>query len=237
MKQEKITAIVLAAGRGSRMKSEVQKQYMTLAGKPVVVHSLEQFEKSDVDEIILVTGADEIQYCKENIVDAYHITKVKKIVAGGNERYESVYHALEVMDDCQYVFMQDGARPCITQKIIQSCIENVKEYGTCIIGMPVKDTIKIVDEDVFAKDTPNRATLWQIQTPQCFIYDEIKLAYEKMMASGVKNITDDAMVMEQFGHRKVKLVCGSYENIKITTPEDMEIGEFFLKRISESKKE
>lgn len=231
MKKEKITAIVLAAGRGSRMKSEIQKQYMTLAGKPVVVHSLEQFEKSAVDEIILVTGESEIEYCRENIVDAYHITKVKKIVAGGSERYESVYHALEAMEDCHYVFIHDGARPCITQNIIQSCIDNVKEYGTCIIGMPVKDTIKIVDESVFAKDTPNRANLWQIQTPQCFLYDEIKLAYEKMMESEEKNITDDAMVMEQFGDRKVKLVCGSYENIKITTPEDMEIGEIFLKRI------
>lgn len=235
MKKEKITAIVLAAGRGSRMKSEVQKQYMTLAGKPVVVHSLEQFEKSDVDEIILVTGEEEIEYCRENIVDAYHITKVKKIVAGGSERYESVYYALESMDDCQYVFIQDGARPCITGEIIQSCIKNVREYGTCIIGMPVKDTIKIVDESAFAKETPNRATLWQIQTPQCFVYDEIKLAYEKMMESGVNNITDDAMVMEQFGDRRVKLVCGSYENIKITTPEDMEIGELFLRKISEKK--
>lgn len=232
MKKEKMTAIVLAAGRGSRMKSEVQKQYMTLAGKPVVVHALEQFEKSDVDEIILVTGEDEIEYCRENIVDAYHITKVKKIVAGGSERYESVYHALEVMDDCQYVFIQDGARPCITGEIIRACIENVREYGTCIIGMPVKDTIKIVDEDGFAKDTPERSTLWQIQTPQCFIYDEIKLAYEKMMQSGEKNITDDAMVMELFGDRRVKLVRGSYENIKITTPEDMEIGELFLKKIA-----
>lgn len=230
MKKEKITAIVLAAGRGSRMKSELQKQYMTLAGKPVVVHCLEQFEKSDVDEIILVTGEDEIEYCREKIVGEYHITKVKKIVAGGKERYESVYHALEEMEECRYVFIQDGARPCITQDIIRACIENVREYGICIIGMPVKDTIKIVDENCFAKDTPERSTLWQIQTPQCFVYDEIKLAYEKMMASGVKNITDDAMVMEQFGDRRVKMVKGSYENIKITTPEDMEIGEIFLRR-------
>lgn len=230
MKKEKITAIVLAAGRGSRMKSELQKQYMTLAGKPVVVHCLEQFEKSDVDEIILVTGEDEIEYCREKIVGEYHITKVKKIVAGGKERYESVYHALEEMEECRYVLIQDGARPCITQDIIQDCIENVREYGTCIIGMPVKDTIKIVDENCFAKDTPERSTLWQIQTPQCFVYEEIRLAYEKMMASETKNITDDAMVMEQFGDRRVKLVKGSYENIKITTPEDMEIGEIFLRR-------
>lgn len=231
MKKEKIAAIVLAAGKGSRMKSDIQKQYMTLAGKPVVAHSLEQFEKSDVDEVILVTGEDEIEYCRENIVEAYHFTKVKKIVAGGSERYESVYHALEAMEDCDYVLIHDGARPCITQKIIKDCIENVREHGVCIIGMPVKDTIKIVDEETFAKNTPNRSSLWQVQTPQCFIYDEIKLAYEKMMASNAKNITDDAMVMEQFGDRKVKLVQGSYENIKITTPEDMEIGEVFLKRI------
>lgn len=234
--KEKVTAVVLAAGRGSRMKSEVQKQYMMLAGKPVVVHCLEQFEKSDVDEIVLVTGEDEIEYCREKIVGEYHITKVKKIVAGGKERYESVYRALEEMEKCRYVFIQDGARPCITQEIIQACIENVREYGTCIIGMPVKDTIKVVDEDDFAKDTPERSTLWQIQTPQCFIYDEIKLAYERMMESNQESITDDAMVMEQFGDRRVKLVRGSYENIKITTPEDMEIGEIFLKRKIEKEK-
>lgn len=229
MGKEKVTAIVLAAGRGSRMQSEVQKQYMMLAGKPVVVHCLEQFEKSDVDEIVLVTREDEMEYCKEKIAKEYHLTKIKKIVVGGKERYESVYRALEEMEDCQYVFIQDGVRPCITQKIIQACMENVREYGTCIIGMPVKDTIKVVDKNDFAKDTPERSTLWQIQTPQCFVYEEIKLAYEKMMASSKESITDDAMVMEQFGDRRVKLVRGSYENIKITTPEDMEIAEIFLK--------
>lgn len=237
MGKEKITAIVLAAGKGSRMKSDVQKQYMQLAGKPVVAHSLEQFEQSAVDEIVLVTGQDEMDYCKEHIVDAYHITKVQHIVAGGAERYESVYRALEAMEKSNYVFIHDGARPCITQSIIQACIEHVKKYKTCIIGMPVKDTIKIADENDFAKDTPDRKTLWQIQTPQCFVYDEIKRAYEKMMESGQKNITDDAMVMENFGSRKVKLVEGSYKNIKITTPEDMEIGEIFLKAFEKEGEE
>lgn len=229
MGEKKTVAVVLAAGRGRRMESEIPKQYMELAGKPVVVHSLLQFEKSAVDEIILVVEAGEISYCQKEIVDAYHITKVKKIVAGGSERYESVYRALEESQHCDYVLIHDGARPCISQKVIGDCLEKVEEYGSCVIGMPVKDTIKIADEEDFAVDTPNRSLLWQIQTPQCFVYEEIKAAYEAMMASGAKNITDDAMVMEAFGKRRVKLVKGSYQNIKITTSEDMEVGAVFLK--------
>lgn len=153
---------------------------------------------------------------------------MKEIVAGGKERYESVYEALKVAS-MDYVLIHDGARAFLDEEIIRRSMKGVAEYKACVIGMPVKDTIKIVDKDQYAIETPKRSLIWQIQTPQCFITDEIRQAYEKMMAEEAKNITDDAMVMEQFGDRRVKLIEGSYENIKITTPEDIVIGKALLK--------
>ncbi|MCI5596887.1 MAG: 2-C-methyl-D-erythritol 4-phosphate cytidylyltransferase [Lachnospiraceae bacterium] len=228
MKKETYTAVVLAAGKGSRMQSKVKKQFMKLLGKPLVYYALLEFQESPVDEIILVTGRESIDYCRKQIVEKYGFTKVKEIVAGGKERYESVYEALKVAS-MDYVLIHDGARAFLDEEIISRSMKGVAEYKACVIGMPVKDTIKIVDKDQYAIETPKRSLIWQIQTPQCFITDEIRQAYEKMMAEEAKNITDDAMVMEQFGDRRVKLIEGSYENIKITTPEDIVIGKALLK--------
>ena len=228
MKKETYTAVVLAAGKGSRMQSKVKKQFMKLLGKPMVYYDLLEFQESPVDEIILVTGRESIDYCRKQIVEKYGFTKVKEIVAGGKERYESVYEALKVAS-MDYVLIHDGARAFLDEEIISRSMKGVAEYKACVIGMPVKDTIKIVDKDQYAIETPKRSLIWQIQTPQCFITDEIRQAYEKMMAEEAKNITDDAMVMEQFGDRRVKLIEGSYENIKITTPEDIVIGKALLK--------
>lgn len=228
MKKETYTAVVLAAGKGSRMQSKVKKQFMKLLGKPLVYYALLAFQESPVDEIILVTGRESIDYCRKQIVEKYGFTKVKEIVAGGKERYESVYEALKVAS-MDYVLIHDGARAFLDEEIISRSMKGVAEYKTCVIGMPVKDTIKIVDKDQYAIETPKRSLLWQIQTPQCFITDEIRQAYEQMMAEKAKNITDDAMVMEQYGDRRVKLIEGSYENIKITTPEDIVIGKALLK--------
>lgn len=228
MKKETYTAVVLAAGKGSRMKSSVSKQFMKLLGKPLVYYALKAFQESDVDEIILVTGKDSIEYCQHKIVEKYGFTKVSHVIAGGKERYESVYEALKVAKK-DYVLIHDGARAFVDDKIIGSSMEAVKQYKACVIGMPIKDTIKIVDENQIAMDTPQRAFVWQIQTPQCFVTEEIREAYRLMMGQSNKNITDDAMVMEQYGDRKIKLIQGSYENIKITTPEDMVIGTALLK--------
>lgn len=229
MKNGTFTAVVLAAGSGSRMKSKVKKQFMDLLGKPLVYYALKAFQDSPVDEIILVTGEDAISYCKEEIVDKYGFNKVKDIVAGGKERYESVFHALAKVST-DYVLIHDGARAFVDQNMIRTAMEGVVEYNACVIGMPVKDTIKIADEDGYAKDTPNRSYVWQIQTPQCFISKEITEAYSIMMEGTRAGITDDAMVMEQYGKRKIKLLEGSYDNIKVTTPEDILIGELLLKR-------
>lgn len=225
---ERNVAIVLAAGRGTRMQSRVQKQYLLIKERPVLYYSLYQFQNCPfIDEIILVTGAQEISYCREEIVEKYKIGKVKEIIPGGEQRYHSVYEGLKKIGDCTYVFIHDGARPFIDQALLARTYEAVKKYQACVAGMPVKDTIKISDSAGFAESTPSRDLVWAIQTPQVFRYPLIKEAYEKIQQEDCFNITDDAMVMETAGDRKVKLVEGSYVNIKITTPEDLKIAEAF----------
>lgn len=229
----KTTAIVLAAGQGKRMGSDVAKQYLLLRGRPVLYYTLRNFEESPVDEIVLVTGEDQITYCKKEIVEKFGFRKVKTIVAGGRERYHSVAKGLEAAQ-CDYVLIHDGARPFVTREMIVRGIEAVQQYDACIMGMPVKDTIKISDDSGFAVDTPNRNRVWQIQTPQIFsfsliksVYEELILKEEDLKEKGII-VTDDAMVVELFSEKRVKLVEGSYDNIKLTTPEDLKIAEAFL---------
>ena len=229
-------AIVLAAGQGKRMQSAVAKQFLLLNNEPVVCHSLRAFEESDVETIVLVTGADEIEYCREEIVKKYGFKKVSAIVAGGKERYHSVYEGLWALSGVLaaegIVLIHDGARPMITQEIIARTIEEAKVHGACVAATPVKDTIKVADSNGFAAATLDRSTLWQIQTPQTFRYDLVFGAYKKLLSDEdyQKGITDDAMVVEFMCGGSVKLIEGSYENIKVTTPEDMIVAESFLKR-------
>lgn len=225
---EKHTAIVLAAGKGRRMNSAVQKQYLQIHGKPVLFYSLDTFEKCPfIDEIILVTGNGEEAYCQREIVEVYGFQKVKQIVPGGKERYHSVYEGIKAAHDCSYLYIHDGARPFITQEILKRGKQAAERYGSCVVGMPVKDTVKMIDEELFAIQTPPRENLWIVQTPQIFAYDLIREAYERLMKTEGIKVTDDAMVAEQMMGRKVKLVEGSYQNIKITTPEDLAIAEIF----------
>lgn len=224
----KNVAIVLAAGQGKRMKSKVQKQYLLIKDRPVLYYTLNAFETSPlISEIILVTGKDEIEYCQKEIVEKYGFTKVCKIVAGGKERYHSVHEGIHAIDQADYVFIHDGARPFVDGEMIERACAAVKEYKACVVGMPVKDTIKIADEEGFAAQTPDRRMVWQVQTPQVFEYALIKNAYEKLMIEEPEGITDDAMVVETMTKYKVKLVEGSYKNIKITTPEDLDIATVF----------
>ena len=230
MQKAKCTAIVLAAGQGKRMGTKVQKQYLEIDGKPVLYYSLIAFEDSQlIDEIVLVVGDSQKEYCEKEIVSKYSIGKVKKIVQGGAERYHSVWNGLKEIDT-GYVFIHDGARPFINEEILQRAYEEVLVSNACVVGMPVKDTIKIADAEHYAKETPERSLLWQIQTPQVFKISLIKEAYKKLMQSDTIKVTDDAMVVEQMLGDKVKLVMGSYENIKITTPEDLKIAEIFVKK-------
>ena len=226
----KTTAIVLAAGSGKRMNTNVHKQYLLIKEKPVLYYSIKAFEDSSVDDIVLVVGSGEIDYCRKEIVERYGFKKVRKIVQGGKERYHSVYEGLKAAEGCSYVLIHDGARPFLTQDIIKRTLEAVVEYKACVVGMPVKDTIKIVDENTFAKETPNRCNVWLVQTPQAFDYELVYTAYTKMLEHEDSGITDDAMVVERMTEYKVKLIEGSYQNIKITTPEDLDIANAYLGR-------
>lgn len=226
---EKYVAIILAAGQGKRMDSATQKQYMQLNGYPVLYYSMKQFEDSEIHSIILVVGKGEIEYCQKEIVEKYGFQKVEMIVEGGRERYESVYYGLQAIQDADYVLIHDGARPLITKEIIERCRKQVQYEYACVVGMPVKDTIKVVDDKRYAKETPNRSTLWLVQTPQAFQFELVKSAYIKMMKQGDTMATDDAMVVEQYANHSIKLIEGSYENIKITTPEDLVIAQTLLK--------
>lgn len=225
---EKFAAIVLAAGSGKRMNSEVHKQYLLLAGKPVLYYALKAFEESAVSAVVLVTGAGEEEYCRKEIVEKYEIRKVTSIVPGGKERYHSVFAGLQALSGADYVLIHDGARPFVSADIISRSMETVKQCGACVVGMPVKDTIKVVDINNFAIGTPERKSLWQVQTPQTFSYSLIYDAYAKMLQQENEKITDDAMVLETITGQKVKVIEGSYQNIKITTPEDMMIAEMYL---------
>lgn len=228
MEKQKYAAIVLAAGSGKRMNSKVHKQYLIIQDRPVLYYSLKAFEDSAVDEIVLVVGKGEEKFCRKEIVDKYGISKVKAIVEGGKERYHSVFEGLKQTSDADYVLIHDGARPFVNQKIIRRCMLEVPEYQACVVGMPVKDTIKIADEGGYAKQTPDRKNVWMIQTPQTFSYALIYEAYEEMLKTEDTAITDDAMVLERIKGKKSKLIEGSYRNIKITTPEDLLIANVYL---------
>lgn len=230
MQKAKCTAIVLAAGQGKRMGTKVQKQYLEILGKPVLFYSLDVFQKSDIiDEIILVVGEHQEDYCQREIVEKFHINKVSKIVTGGAERFHSVWNGLQEVEEGGYVFIHDGARPFVTEEILLRAYETVQREKACVVGMPVKDTIKIADDEGFAKETPNRSHVWMVQTPQVFETFLIKGAYSLLMEQEIIQVTDDAMVVETMLQRKVKLVEGSYENIKITTSEDLKVAEILAK--------
>ena len=228
MEKQKYAAIVLAAGSGKRMNSQVHKQYLIIQDRPVLYYSLKEFQDSAVDEIVLVVGKGEEEFCRREIVDKYGISKVKAIVEGGKERYHSVFEGLKQTSDADYVLIHDGARPFVNQDIIRRCMQEVQKYQACVVGMPVKDTIKIADEEGYAKQTPDRKNVWMIQTPQTFSYALIYEAYEEMLKTEDAAITDDAMVLERTKGKKSKLIEGSYRNIKITTPEDLLIANVYL---------
>lgn len=244
MTKRRCTAILLAAGSGRRMKSDVAKQFMLLDGKPLIWYALNAIEESEIiDDCILVTGEEDISYVRQEIVERYGFHKVETVIAGGAERCFSVANALQVIggeglreaNRDGYVFIHDGARPFLTQEILRDTCRAVEKYHACVAAVPSKDTIKIADGEGFAAATPARNLLWSIQTPQVFDTELIVRAYaalleqwEKLQEQGI-TVTDDAGVVELFTDTKVKLVMASYENIKITTPEDLKVAESFLR--------
>lgn len=233
------TAIVLSAGQGKRMGTSVQKQYIELQGKPIIYYTLSVFQKSEIiDDIILVVGKDQLKYVQEEIVRKYHFTKVKTVVEGGHERYASVWQGLKAREYDKYyeniqdgyVFIHDGARPFVDEEMLERAYDTVRKYKACVAGVPSKDTIKLINEEQFAVTTPEREYVWAVQTPQVFEKTLIFEAYARLMEEECVHVTDDAMAVEQMMHLPVKLFEGSYENIKITTPEDLDIARIFLSK-------
>lgn len=232
------TAIIMAAGKGKRMQTAVSKQFLPVCGKEILAWTVDVFEKSPlVDNILLMASADgkeDVQHLWDN----YGWKKVAAVLEGGKERQNSVANGLAAVgEDTDIVLIHDGVRPFVTEEMIADSIVAAQAYGGAVIGVPAKDTIKVCSADGMAVETPDRSTLWQIQTPQTFQRSLIVDAYEKAEKDGFLG-TDDASVAEFAGHQ-VKVVMGSYRNIKITTKEDLVIAEAFLKEesLKENKKE
>ena len=218
------SAIILAGGRGKRMQANISKQYILLKGKPILYYTLKTFiDCPYIDEIVLVVPEDEIEYCVENIINKYSLN-VDKIVAGGNERQDSVYNGLKGLKKNGIVLIHDGARPFVSEKIIEDGIKYATTYGAAAPGVIPKDTIIIKKKDNFSKETPDRSNLVAIQTPQVFNYDIIMKCHENIKVKGTK-VTDDTMVVESNNY-PVYLYEGDYKNIKITTPEDLILAEY-----------
>lgn len=243
--EKRCTAIVLAAGGGSRMHSAVAKQFMMLGERPLLWYSLKAVEESAIiHDCILVTGKEAVSYVRKEIVEKYGFGKVDMIVPGGRERWESVANAVAVLSSPDrtvpnrdgYVFIHDGARPFLTEAILRRTYEAVREYHACVAAVPSKDTIKLANEEGMAVSTPDRRFVWSVQTPQVFDTELIVKAYEALREKSEREgfasvrVTDDAGAVELFADCPIRLAEGSYENIKVTTPEDMKIAEMFLKK-------
>ena len=224
-----ISVIIAAAGMSNRMGSKINKQFIAINNKPILAHTLEKFEKCKyVDEIIVVAKEDEIEYCRKEIVKRYNFNKVSKIVRGGKERQDSVYNGILALNEkTDIVLSHDGARPFVKLENIIEGIKRAIEYGACVVGVPVKDTIKIIGNSQIVDETPKRDMLWAAQTPQCFKKDILMEGYIKAIEDGFVG-TDDSSFVERLGI-DVKMIMGSYENIKITTPEDLILAESILK--------
>ena len=230
------TAVMLAAGMGLRMGGDIRKQYLMLGGMPMLLHSIKTMQESPIiTDVVVMVHKDDVGVVR-GLLDEYGCAeKLRRIVVGGKERVHSVARGLESIDwPCDYVFIHDCARPFLDQPTLERLFETVQRTKACVAGVPAKDTVKIVDEDCDVKTTPNRASVWIVQTPQVFELDLIRnahrkaLAQEDYLASRGIILTDDAMVAELAGECRVRMVMATYRNIKITTPEDLVIGDAFL---------
>ncbi|OXM83153.1 2-C-methyl-D-erythritol 4-phosphate cytidylyltransferase [Paenibacillus rigui] len=228
MKQ--LGVVIVAAGKGSRMRTKESKQYLQLAGKPILVHTLALFQRMEqVDTIVLVTGSEDVERCRE-YVERYALSKVASVVVGGKERQDSVHKGLEVLrDTVEWVMVHDGVRPFAAEEHILACWRQAMETGAAVLAVPVKDTIKVVDPEGTIVSTPDRRSLWAIQTPQAFRLSLLLQAYEQAEKEAFTG-TDDAMLVERSG-TSVRVVEADYYNIKITTPEDLPWAEWIIQNV------
>jgi 2-C-methyl-D-erythritol 4-phosphate cytidylyltransferase len=222
-----VSAIVVAAGKGTRMNAGISKQFLPLRDKPILVYTLQCFEHAtNVDEVILVCGNEDNTMCRE-VIHAYSLSKVKQIVIGGEERQDSVFRGLQAALG-EWVLIHDGVRPLLSSVLIDQLIVEVQKKEAVVLAVPVKDTIKLVDDKGVVLSTPPRKSLWAIQTPQAFRLSALKKAYEYAYQRHFRG-TDDASFMEYMG-TPVHVIYGDYENIKITTPDDLSIAEALLRK-------
>ncbi len=227
-----ISAIVLAGGKGTRMGGDTKKQYMNVYGKPVIAWSLEAFQNSIVEEIILVCSSEDMDYCRREIIDKYGISKCTKLAEGGSERYLSVNHGLAKCSG-DYVMIHDGARLCVSTETINCAAKMLLEKGACCVGTKATDTMDILNEDGSVAGQPERRLMWVAQTPQCFKTQDIKEGYEKALKAGEIKITDDVYVAMKYANVKVFTLDDGADNIKLTTWKDLILAESILERKSE----
>lgn len=222
-------SIVVAAGKGTRMGSEKRKQYQELKGKPVLLYPLQVLEESkSISRIVLVVPPGEVEFCSE-LLEKYNIKKIHNIVEGGETRGESVYNGLSALpEDVELVAVHDGARPFLKFELLEQLIKEAYFYRAAVTAVRVKDTIKMSDDDEFVEITLPREKLWAIQTPQVFDQKLLRECYEGALQVNLIG-TDDSYLVECFGH-KVKIVEGDYDNIKITTVEDLSAAEAILNK-------
>lgn len=223
----KTTAIIVAAGRGERLPGAVPKQFRPVAGRPVVAHTLRRFDLCpDVTEVLLVVAEDNLLYATEAIVDRFEIRKVTKIIPGGETRFESVFAGLKrVGKDCEIVLIHDGVRPLVSPELISESIASCKVEDAVVPALHAGDTVKRVEED-YVLATLNRSRLYLVQTPQAFKYSLLMDAYSKAVDQE-NHYTDDAAVVEAAGY-KVRVIMGDENNIKITTPHDLDLMRYLL---------
>jgi 2-C-methyl-D-erythritol 4-phosphate cytidylyltransferase len=225
----RVTALIPAAGMGKRMGKAVAKQFLPLGDKPMLAHTLLTFQRSpEIDEIIPILSEEDMETCLRDVIEAFHITKVRTLVVGGRERQDSVANGIRKLEkDAAVVLVHDGVRPFVTQEMIKACVEAVRKGDCVAVGVPIKDTIKETDDRGIVRRTLERSRLWAIQTPQAFPAKVLRKAYEEADRNKFTG-TDDASLVERDGG-EVRVIPGSYENIKITTPEDLIMAEEILK--------
>jgi 2-C-methyl-D-erythritol 4-phosphate cytidylyltransferase len=227
--KEKNVALILAAGKGTRVGREKGKAFLPILEKPLLAWTLSVFESFPrIQEIIVVVPSDLKERCQQEILSPYNISKAK-IVSGGTERQDSIQNGFaEIEEPCHLVVIHDGARPFLDREILEKALNSAEKDGASVVAVPIKDTIKVGDEKGMVQQTLDRSHLWSVQTPQAYKYDLIKQALKKARREKFYG-TDDASLVERIG-RPVRIVTGSYENIKITTPDDLVFGEVILRR-------
>ncbi|WP_195781463.1 2-C-methyl-D-erythritol 4-phosphate cytidylyltransferase [Priestia megaterium] len=228
----KYEIIVLAAGQGKRMKAGRNKQFLTIQNVPLIIHTLQKFEQDPwCSGIVLVVNEKEVGIFEELLTE-YPIQKVQSLTVGGDERQYSVYNGLKSLKQAQMVLIHDGARPFVQQNTIHELVEKAASDKAAVLAVPVKDTIKRVEQGTVI-ETVERSSLWAIQTPQAFLFDVVMDAHEKAKTNEYLG-TDDASLVEKAG-QKVSIVEGNYDNIKLTTPEDLLYAEAILTKLNTAK--